>query len=308
MPYYRPQVITKRQARRQVSILGIALIIYLIFTLLLRYGPSLLETWFPSIFMGYDPELVTMAVTMIVLVLITAVVFGAAASKLRLDLLDYLRKPRISIGKMTALICVGIGISLLVTAVPSLFYFMVHTDPTPFSFIGVFTTRNNILKNVVYFALTVLLKPVCDEIIFRGIVQRQIGHYNRYLGVFASAILYACSFMTLTDAISGLFIGFYLAAVNLRYHSIRPAIVIHFNIALFAWLLNIIPPEYVLIPTILIVIVYIIAGLALFTRVVNIGIIHGVGPANLWKIVFTSPTIIIYILLFTASIIWSFIA
>ena len=307
MPSYRPQIITRRQAKKQINTLGTSLIIYILLTELLWYGSSLLQQSHPGIFLGYDPELVTMLFTMIMWIIIATIPFSISASRLDLDLKDYLGKPKMSVAKQISLTCVGVGIMLAVTAIPSLFYMLVHTSSVPYEFVGVFTTKNNILKNVVYFILMVLVKPVCDEIIFRGIIQRQLGHYGRYFGVLASAFLYMISRPTLTEAIPSFFLGWYLALITLRFHSIRPAIKIHIFISFFDWLINITPQSLVLIPTVMIVIIYIIAGFSLFNGTVNLGIARsGASNRKLWKILMTSPTIIICIILFLAGVGLSF--
>lgn len=306
MPYYKPQVITKRQAKKQINIIGIALIIYMIANLAVWYLSYYFIDFKPEIFMGYDPDLVCMLVDMITNAFLAAIVFGITASRLRLDLRDYMHSPRIRFGKRVALICMGIGLSLVVTAIPTIFYFMVHSSPSYYTFIGVFTTKNNILKNIVYFILMVLVEPICDEIIFRGIVQRQFGHYNRFLGVFISAILYAITRTSITEALSSLFVGIYLAAITLRYHSIKPAVTVHIFIALFSWMLNVMPQTLILIPTTLIVIIYAITGIAIFTRTIDFSTIHSLGPLRLWKMTFTSPAIILSLLLFVVAIVLSF--
>jgi membrane protease YdiL (CAAX protease family) len=246
---------------------------------------------------------------MISWILVAAIPFSISASRLDLDLKDYLVKPKISLSKLISLTCVGVGIMLAVTAIPSLFYMLVRTQSAPYEFVGIFTTKNNILKNVVYFILMVLVQPVCDEIIFRGIIQRQLGHYGRYFGVLASALLYMISRPTLTEALPGFFLGWYLALVTLRYHSIRPAIQIHIFISFFTWLINITPQSLVLIPTVMIIIIYIIAGFSLFNGTVNLGIARsGASNGKLWKILLTSPTIIICMVLFLTGVILSFTA
>ena len=118
MPSYKPQIITRRQARKQINTLGISLMFYILLTQLLWHGSSLLQQYYPGIFLGYDPELVTMLFTMISWILVAAIPFSISASRLDLDLKDYLVKPKISLSKLISLTCVGVGIMLAVTAIP----------------------------------------------------------------------------------------------------------------------------------------------------------------------------------------------
>ena len=185
--------------------------------------------------------------------------------------------------------------------------FLLHPAGSEFAFIGHFTTRANIIRNILYLLLYVLLKPVCDEYIFRGIIQRQLGHYSRFFGVLASSLLYAIAQPSLSDAIPAFFLGWYLALVTLRYHSIRPAVTIHVLVSVFLWIVAIIPPEYSLIPIIVITLNYIVTLLFIIGNTVNYRIAFMRFPEKkLWKTVFTSSTIIICILLFAAENILSF--
>ena len=68
---------------------------------------------------------------------------------------------------------------LLTTAITSMFSFLANISTVQYSFVGDFRTQENIINNILYCICFVLLKPMSDEIIFRGIVQRQLGHYGR---------------------------------------------------------------------------------------------------------------------------------
>ncbi|MCR5794121.1 MAG: CPBP family intramembrane metalloprotease [Solobacterium sp.] len=300
-------VISKRRAKRQINTLGIALIIYILLQSLFRFGASILAEEYPQIFMGYDPELVTLCFTMFMMVFTALVPFRICANKLDLDISDYMKNPKISLLRLISLACIGIGLMLVVTAIPSIFYIMVRTNRMPFEFIGDFTTKNNILKNFIYFLLIVIVKPVLDEVIFRGIIQRQLGHYGRYFGVLASSFLYALSCMTISDALPSFFFGWYLAAITLRYHSLRPGIFIHICTSLFSWSISVIPDTWILLPTVIIVIVYLIAALTLFNRKVHIPMINAAAfSRKLWQILLSSWSVTVCMIMFAVNAVLSF--
>lgn len=302
MPVNKPQIITTKQAKAQVNTLGISLIIYISLLLLLWHGSSLVARYAPQAFMGYDADLITMVFVSVMILLVAFIPFSISARKLRLPIRDYLQKPDITLGKLAALCCMGTGIMLIVLFVVSIFGNFFGTELRDYAFIGAFTSTNNIIKNIVYFVLTVLIQPVCDEYIFRGIIQRQLGHYNRYFGVLASSVLYALAQSSIADAAIAVFLGWFLALVTLRYHSIKPAIRIHIFTSFFTWLIIALPEKFVIIPTIMIVLIYIVVALSLFNRTINYRIArHGAAEPKLWKIVFTSWTIITCIILFVIN-------
>lgn len=303
-----PQTITARQAKAQIDHFGRSLILYLAVFMLLRYGTSYLEEHYPAIFHGYNPTLVMLTASCILMLIIAFAAFAISAHSLHLNIHDYLGSSGIQSGKMFALLCIGIGIELITTSITSLFYFFFHTESAGYAFVGNFTTQENLYLNIAYFVMTVIIKPICDEYIFRGIIQRQLGHYGRHFGVFASSFLYAIAQANLVQAIPSLFVGWYLADITLHYHSIRPAIGIHMFISLFIWVLYIIPDHYLWVLTIFIVLIYAVAALSLFQKqVIYKTASPDASEGKLWKILLTSPTVIITIALFAVNVVLSMI-
>ncbi len=301
------QVITSRQARRQVNILGFPLILYILLNFLLWHGTGIVSRFYDVASLGIDPEIICMASGIVLTLLIAFVMFTISAARLHLPIRDYLNPTGSDLVHKIALMCIGIAVMVLTTYTGTFLDFLVHPASGAYAFVGHFTTDVNILKNILYFVLFVLVKPVCDEYIFRGIIQRQLGHYSRFFGVLASSVLYAIAQPTLSEAIPSFFLGWYLALLTLRYHSIRPAYKIHVIAALFFWVLAIIPQKYALIPLIVITLNYVVTLLFLIGNTVNYRIAFMRMPEiKLWKIVFTSSTVIICILLFIAENILSF--
>lgn len=298
-----PVVITTKQAHKQINHFGRSLLIYILLSTIVKYGMPLMEKYFPELMMGYDTEFVSLVVTIILTVFVTLVPFTITSVALKLDIRDYLKNPRLRADRVIALICIGIGINLLVTSISTLFYFFFHTATPSYPFLGSFTTNANIMKNIAYFALFVIVKPICDEYIFRGIIQRQLGHYGRYFGVLGSAFLYAIAQANLVEAVPAFALGWFLSIITLRYHSIRPSTQVHIAVSLFLWGIDVIPGNYLWAITIFIVIIYIMAGLFMFQKRVDTGLVrYGATEWKLWKILLTSFSIVLCILVFVINV------
>lgn len=301
-----PKVITTRQAKKQIGFFGNSLALYILLFMALSYGTELLQNFNPSIFMGMDPQAFSLAVSMILMLFITMVPFRRSAQKLNLNIHDYLKDPNLRGDRIFALVCIGIGIDLIMTSVSTLFYFLFPTNMAEYSFLGNFSTRDAIIENILYFMMFVIVKPICDEYIFRGVIQRQLGHYGRYFGVLGSAVLYAIAQVNIAQAFPAFFVGWYLSLITLRYHSIRPGITVHLVIALVLWAVQVVPSKFIMIVTIFIVLVYILAGLFLFQRRVDTNMVrYGATEAKLWKILFTTPSIVVCVILFAANVVFS---
>lgn len=308
MTVTQPKTITKRQAKRQIGYFGRSLIIYIVLFTVLTYGTELIHTYFPQVFQGYNHHMMMLGISIVVMIFLTAIPFRITNKKLSLNIRDYLKNPHISFDRMISITCIGIGISLLTTSIASIFRFFMIANSQVAPYLGRFDTLENIINNVLHICLFIIIKPICDEYIFRGIIQRQLGHYGRYFGVLGSALLYAIASRSLFEAIPAFFVGWYLSLLTLKYHSIRPSIFVSIALSLFNWLLIVIPGNFVWVIIILIAIIYIVAAFSIFSKRVSTNMIrYGATEWKLWKILLTTPSIIICFILFIVNVILSVI-
>ena len=161
------------------------------------------------------------------------------------------------------------------------------------------------MNNILYFLIYVLLKPIFHEIIFRGIIQRHLGHYGRYFGVLGSAFLYALCQPDLPSFAAMFFLGWYLSTVTLYAHSIIPSIRISVALNLFLWVLYFVPEHLWMAVMAFLIVVYVTAALYIFRlRGRNI-VRYGATESTLWKLLVTAPSVIMLIILFICSAGWS---
>lgn len=308
MSLHSPQIITRKQAKRQINAFGVSLVIYILLSILLWYGTPYLEAYFPSVFFGLDPELVMLMFTAFMMLFTVLVPFRITSSVLDLDIREYTRDPKISPYRQMSLCAMGASIYLAVTGISSYLHIILHMHSLSYSFYGDFTTRYSILMNILCFLVIVIIKPWCDEIIFRGTIQRQLGHYGRYFGVFASSFLYAIAQPNLSEAVPALFLGWYLATLTLRHHSIRPARKVHIFVAAISWFVTVLPDSLVLIPTLLIILLYIITAFSLLQKIISLKVIaHFEWDGRLWGIMLSSWSVIVCMILFLTCIVLSFL-
>jgi len=298
-----PVVITTKQAKNQINHFGRSLVLYIAVFMAVNYGVPFIASHYPAVLNGIDVDLLRLCLSIILMIVITVIPFNISAHALDLNISEYLKNPRLRADRVVALICIGIGLNLVVTSISTLFYFFFHTQSISYSFLGSFRTTDQIIKNILYLLHFVLIKPVCDEYIFRGIIQRQLGHYGRYFGVLGSAALYAISQPNLVDAVPAFFVGWYLSLITLRYHSIRPSVQVHIALCLFLWALDVIPGNYLWLITVFIIVIYILAGLFLFQKRVDTGLVrYGATEWKLWRILLTSGSIIVCMVLFAINV------
>lgn len=292
------KVITVQEAKQQINCFGYPLAIFFFLFTFLRFGIA----YIPKEYRPQNIELVALSVSIISTLLFTIIFMAIAKKKLKLNLKDYWLKSDLPLSRVFSYVILGLGIMLLTNAITSMFSFFTSARIAKYAFVGSFKTTDNMLKNIVYFFFFVILKPITDEIIFRAIIQRQLGHFGRYFGVLASAFLFALIQGNLPSAIPAFFIGWYLSLIALKYHSIRITILSSIFIHLFVWLIDIMPPELILVTTLLVVFIYIMCVVIIVNKSVSTNIIrYGATESKLWKIFLTSPSIILFMIIFIIS-------
>lgn len=298
------KTITVQEAKQQINYFGYPLA----FLFLITIGINHVFKYIPLELVTENIEFYSLCTITIVTLLFTIFIVLFASNKLELRFKDYWTNPNLSFKKIFNYIILGLGLLLLTNAITSMFSFLTNMNTSQYTFIGEFRTKENIIKNVIYFFYFVLLKPISDEMIYRGIVQRQLGHYGRYFGVLGSAFLYALLQGNIVSAIPAFFIGWYLSLISLKYHSIKITIVTSSFIHLFDWIIAILPSNLLIITTLLVLFIYIMCVVILINKSVNTNSIrYGATDGKLWKIYLTSPSIILCIILFVASQIFAII-
>lgn len=73
----------------------------------------------------------------------------------------------------------------------------------------------------------VVVAPVAEEFIFRGLVLKTIAPFGKKLAIVTSALLFGLMHGNLTQFLGAFAVGIIFAAVDIKYRSILPSIIIH---------------------------------------------------------------------------------
>ena len=273
---------------------------------LLEYGKPYLLAYDPELFAGTNTDLVFM-IAEILIMAVTLIPFIAASSRLNLNIGQYMKNPHYKPMHTVSLICIGIALRFLSASLSQLFSFLADRSTVQYEWFGIFAGQTYIRNNLVWLLVYVLLRPVFQEVVFRGIIQRHLGHYGRYFGVLGSAFLFALCQKDLPSFAAMFFLGWYLSTVTLYAHSIVPSIRISISLNLFLWILNVIPDRYDVLMLVIIVLIYVMAALYFFSiRGRNI-VRYGATESTLWKLLVSSPAVVILIILFAGNAVYAFL-
>lgn len=81
--------------------------------------------------------------------------------------------------------------------------------------------------DLVILAYTVLIGPVFEELLFRGVILRTLDKYHRTFAILVSSALFGMMHMNLSQGVTTFFIGCVLAYASLKEESMTLPIVLH---------------------------------------------------------------------------------
>lgn len=299
--------LTVTQVKKKINTFGNALILYVIVLTIFRHGLNIFERYFPQALFDRAPSMIFYVGMNILILLLSFLPFHFVSKKLDVDLKKYYKK-NIAVGNLFVYTCVAIGIYFIFTSIMSLLSIFFNSNSYNLSFINKYHNIYLIITNIAFFTYEVIVRPICDEYVFRGVIQRNLGVFGRYFGVIASALLYALSQGNLIEAVPYFFIGWFLSIVSIKYHSIKPTIKIHVFMSLYLYLMRIIPNNFIWVISISIMLIYIVVALFIFSKHRTfVSDFSSVFNIKLWKLLFTSSSIIVVCVVFLINFIISII-
>lgn len=90
-----------------------------------------------------------------------------------------------------------------------------------------FSYQSNLFYNVILIILTVIVGPIAEEILFRGVILSSLRPYGKKFSIVVSALLFALVHGNLIQTIPTFAIGCVLGYIAYEQKSILPAILVH---------------------------------------------------------------------------------
>lgn len=91
-----------------------------------------------------------------------------------------------------------------------------------------FSTGTSTTKLVVTVLYTCLIAPITEELIFRGIILKNMSRVSQRFGIFTSALLFALAHENMPQGVLALILGILLGYITIKHNSLVPAIIVHF--------------------------------------------------------------------------------
>ncbi len=299
MEQIQPTFITKKETSTQLNFLGLSLVIFIISQMVLDYIRLMPIDTYTIYFNRFDFTTIMMMILAAATLIFSFVPFSLNSILLKLNVSTLFTTNKGEKNLFIKALIFCIGFQLIATFIASNFLFFSKIESIKYPFLGNFSNTALIFQNLIYYFVIVVIRSVCEEFIFRGVLLKSLANYGNTFAIVASSLLFAFSQPTLVQAIPAFFIGIVLATTTFLGQSLFTTINVHIGVSTFFFIIEIIPKKYFFLISILIIIAYI-----LFFRVaidfrkkplqMKIGSQDKLG----WQQLFQSPTMLVYTFLF----------
>lgn len=134
-----------------------------------------------------------------------------------------------------------------------------------------FTAHYDLLTNITLIIYTIIVAPITEELLFRGIMLNKLKQYNKIYAIIIVSMVFGLLHGNLPQTIPTFIISIFLCLITLKSGSILPAISIHMINNGVAQITNINNDVFNLISDIIIIVVIVVAVILMIKEFKNRG-------------------------------------
>lgn len=230
--------VSKKYAKRHFNAVGLFLILYILFVLLLPF--ALHTYWVSSNSSFLHDDILYFGIYFIILLFGTLIPFSLMRLYFRLPMKKIVRSVNETFVNLfvQAIVCFTICIGL--TYVSNILFAYFGLEGKLISGIGL-SFDGTYLEKPLYLFMLLVVTPILEEFAFRGVLLNTLSRYGKIFGLYANAILFALAHFNFSEMIPAFAMGYVLGKTALRYKSIIPTIIIHILFNVLLYLLCVIP-------------------------------------------------------------------
>lgn len=234
----RVRRISRKKAKHKLTTIGLAFIVYILFVLIVPHALKMFLEIYDPIFVS--DEYLYIGIYLIVLV------FGSFIPFIMLKSITKIKNNRI-FGKVNAtfvdlfvqaIVCIATCTAL--TYVSNMLLNSFGFQSQLISSIGL-NYQEAYLENYLYIFMLVVVTPIIEEFVFRGVLLNCLGEFGKVFSLYTSAILFALCHSSIGEILPAFAMGVILGKVSFRYKSIQPTTFIHILFNLFIYGLCVLP-------------------------------------------------------------------
>ena len=205
---------------KEMSKVGGSLWLYIIMQLCLSFGLSFIVT--PIVFytIGFDFSLVNIVVSTVVSLVsgLILLFFMNSTFKMKIRQFKFSFKPKETIDTIGMMYF----FNYVIGVIGSLLSRFGLPDTSPDLWLN-----SDLLYDVFIFISVVILAPIFEELIFRGMILRTLSKYNEIFAIIVTSLLFGLLHLNLTQAVPAFFMSLVLCYMSLKSDSLLVTILAH---------------------------------------------------------------------------------
>ena len=239
MSVNKEQRVSKKYARRKFNTIGLLLMIYALFVLIVPFFLNMYLVSIDSPF--YTDKFLYFGIYLMILLFGTLIPFFLMQKLFKVNRKKMYRNVSASFVNLFVQTIVFFTICIFSTYVSNVVARYLSIEEELIANIGM-SYNEEYLQNGLYLFMLLVVTPMLEEYAFRGVLLNSLGKFGKVFGLYASAFIFAIAHMSFAEMIPAFVMGVALGKTSYRYRSIKPTIVIHilFNILIYS--LVILPP------------------------------------------------------------------
>ncbi|WP_370776557.1 CPBP family intramembrane glutamic endopeptidase [Holdemania massiliensis] len=256
------QTVTPRQLRWEFNGIGLTFLVVFALAAGVIFGYQWLTPILEPYYQTVDRQAAEMGIRIVVTLVVMLLPFQVYAALKKIKTGRFFGACQGEWREILELILIGLALNLLLTFIVGILALVLSWSNIQFAS-SEMIVQGKLPAVILSVVQAVLIFPLCEEFIFRGVCLRSFGRMGNYFAIFASSLLFSLMHGNLISILPSFFLGVFLAVVTMRFNSILPALIIHIAINLQTVALQCVPVQYSWIIGLSCILIYALALAAL---------------------------------------------
>ncbi len=228
--------LSSKMVKRNFTTIGLLLIIYILFVLIIPY---FLHLYLEDNTSLLKDETIFYGLNYLIIVFGTLIPFFIMRKFAGIKVKHLIRKVNATFIDLFVQAIVFFNICFALTYVSNIIINRFGLEGRLISGIGI--SDNIDLNNYIYIFMFIGLSPLLEEYAFRGVLLNALARYNKKFALIASSLIFALAHSNFGEILPAFAMGIALGKMSLRYKSIQPTIVVHILFNAFIYSLYMLP-------------------------------------------------------------------
>lgn len=176
-----------------------------------------------------DDSCIAIGISLLSFLAANLITFFVGSRITHIRIKDYFQDQSLRTGTMMRYIAMGLWIQLVAGFLTHLLIRILENNGLSI-YTPDFSSGNSITKLLLTVLYTAFIAPLTEELVFRGVILKNLSRVSQRFGIFFSAFFFAIAHENLPQGILSFFLGIFLAYITISHNSLVPAMIVHFSV------------------------------------------------------------------------------